>query len=230
MTPERLARSPDDFLDFEMSAMAPRDRYKLLVGLVIPRPIALVTTQDADGLANAAPFSFFNIFSEEPPLLVLGIEGSVREPGGYKDTGRNIRASGEFVVNLVDEALLEQMNVCAIDFPPDVDELAEAGLERAPSRFVAPPRIASSPVQLECRTYRSIDIGQRQRTLLIGEILMVHVRQGVVQPENLRVDIDALDLVGRLHGGGAYLRLTDRLRLDRISLSDYGAGARSEAL
>ena len=220
-----MSVNPGTFLDFPMSDLSPRERYKLLVGLVIPRPIALVTTQDPEGHANAAPFSFFNIFSDEPPLLVLGIEGSVREEGGYKDTGRNIRATGEFVVNLVDEALLGPMNICAIDFPPEIDELAEADLETVPSQIVSPPRITRSPVQLECRTYQSIDVGQRQRTLLIGEILAVHVRQGIVEPENLRVDIDALGVVGRLHGGGAYLRLTDRLRLDRITLEDRRAGS-----
>jgi flavin reductase (DIM6/NTAB) family NADH-FMN oxidoreductase RutF len=146
---------------------------------------------------------------------------------GDKDTVRNIRAGGGFVVNLVSEALLEKMNVCAIDFPPEVDELAAAGLTPVASRSVRAPGIAESPVRLECREYMSIPVGSENRTLIIGEILAADVRDGIVEPETLRVDVDALDLVGRLHGGNWYLRLTDRIRMDRItSVPEKRPGAR----
>jgi flavin reductase (DIM6/NTAB) family NADH-FMN oxidoreductase RutF len=212
-------------LDF--TTLPARDRYRLLVAFILPRPIALVTTVDEEGRTNAAPFSFFNVFSEDPALVVLGIGGREPTRDGDKDTVRNIRAGGGFVVNLVSEALLEKMNVCAIDFPPEVDELAAAGLTPVASRSVRAPGIAESPVRLECREYMSIPVGSENRTLMIGEILAADVRDGIVEPETLRVDVDALDLVGRLHGGNWYLRLTDRIRMDRItSVPEKRPGAR----
>ena len=119
---------PED-LSLDPNALAQRDRYKLLISLVIPRPIALVTTLGPTGVVNAAPFSFFNMFSESPPLAVLGLQ--VRPDGGLKDTAAHIRDRGEFVINLVDEALGEQMNQCAVDFPPDVSEIDAAKLTPA---------------------------------------------------------------------------------------------------
>ncbi len=204
-------------MHFDFAQIPAQERYKLLVSTVVPRPIALVTTVNAEGRPNAAPFSFFNVVSEDPPLVVLGIGG--REPArdGDKDTMRNLRSGGQFVINLVDEPLLEQMNICAIDFPPEVDELAAAGLTPIPSVHVAPPGIAEAPVRLECREWQSIPVGPQCRTLLIGEVLGMSVREGIVSPETLRVDIDALALVGRMHGGGFYVRLTDRIRMDRVT-------------
>ncbi|HEY0419918.1 MAG TPA: flavin reductase family protein, partial [Acetobacteraceae bacterium] len=128
---------------FDFETLAAQDRYKLLVATVVPRPIAWVVTQDLAGRLNAAPFSFFNVFANDPPVLVIGIGG--RRPGDAKDTGANIRETGQFVVNLVDQANAEAMNATAIDFPPDVDELRQAGLATLPSTKVAPPRIAESP-------------------------------------------------------------------------------------
>ena len=204
-------------MHFDFAQIPAHERYKLLVSTVVPRPIALVTTVNAEGWPNAAPLSFFNVVSEDPPLVVLGIGG--REPArdGDKDTMRNLRSGGEFVINLVDEPLLAQMNICAIDFPPEVDELAAAGLTPMPSLHVAPPGIAEAPVRLECREWQSIPVGPQYRTLLIGEVLGMSVREGIVSPETLRVDIDALALVGRMHGGGFYVRLTDRIRMDRVT-------------
>ncbi len=123
--------------------IAPRERYKLLCASVTPRPIALVTTISAEGVVNAAPFSFFNVFSEDPALIVLGLQ---HKPGNDpKDTTRNIAAAAEFVVNLVDEPLAEAMNICGIDFPPEVSEIEAAGLSLLPGVTVAVPRIAEAP-------------------------------------------------------------------------------------
>jgi flavin reductase (DIM6/NTAB) family NADH-FMN oxidoreductase RutF len=203
-------------MHFDFTALPARDRYKLLVSVVVPRPIALVTTVDAQGRANAAPFSFFNVVSDDPPLR-----------DGHKDTVRNIGETGEFVVNLVDEPLMEQMNICAIDFPPEVDELAAAGLTPVASARVRPPGLARSPVRLECREYMSIPLGTEWRTLLIGEVLAMSVRDGIVSPDTLHVDPDAFSPVGRLHGGGWYLRLTDRIRMDRVTGLDGDASPRA---
>jgi flavin reductase (DIM6/NTAB) family NADH-FMN oxidoreductase RutF len=209
-----------DVLDWATGDLTDRNLYKLLVNTVLPRPIALVTTVDAQGNVNAAPFSFFNVFSHAPPLVVLGIEG--REPAEVplKDTMRNIRATGTFVVNLVDRALVEAMTVCAIDLPADIDELAAAGLPAAPSRQVAAPRITASPVQLECRETVSLSLGTRHRNLVVGEIVHLHVRDGLVN-ENFHVDIDQLDLVGRLHGSDWYVTTRDRFQVPRQSLDTW---------
>ena len=138
-------------LRFDLAGLTAPERYKLLGGLVVPRPIALVTSQSADGRINAAPFSFFNVFAEEPPLVVLGL--GISPLGGAKDTTLNIRDTGELVVNLVDEAIAEAMNLCAIEFPPEVNEIEVASFDLVPSDAVSPPRIGQAPVGLECRRF-----------------------------------------------------------------------------
>ena len=158
---------------FDLTELSAGERYKLLGGLVVPRPIALVTTQSPEGRVNAAPFSFFNVFAEEPPLIVLGL--GISPVGGSKDTTVNIRESGEFVVNLVDEPIAEAMNLCAIDFPPEISEIEVAQLELAPSHAVAPPRIGQAPVNLECRRYVTLQPA-RERYLVVGEVVVAHVR------------------------------------------------------
>jgi flavin reductase (DIM6/NTAB) family NADH-FMN oxidoreductase RutF len=206
-------------MDWAAADLPERDLYKLLVNTVLPRPIALVTTIDAQGRANAAPFSFFNVFSHAPPLVVLGIEGR-DGTAPLKDTMRNIRATGSFVVNLVDRALVEAMQVCAIDFPGEVDEIAAAGLATAPSVSAAAPRLTASPVQLECRETVSLSLGTRHRNLVVGEIVHLHIRDGIVD-ERLHVDIDKLDLVGRLHGADWYVTLRDRFQAPRQTLDGW---------
>ena len=197
----------------------PQDRYKLLCGVVVPRPIALVTTTDANGSVNAAPFSFFNVFSHDPAVVALGIE---RRPGTSipKDTVLNIREGGEFVVNLVDLPIAEAMNVCAVDFPQGTDELAVAGFTAVPAQKVAVPRIAEAPAALECRLMQEIRLGEGgKRSLVLGEILHVHVRDGLVD-ERLHVDNEAF--LGRLAGAG-YVRLSDRFEMKRKSVAEWEA-------
>jgi flavin reductase (DIM6/NTAB) family NADH-FMN oxidoreductase RutF len=198
---------------FDLAALSASDRYKLLAGLVVPRPIALVTTQSADGRVNAAPFSFFNVFAEEPPLIVLGLGISLR--GGAKDTTMNILATGEFVINLVDEPIAEAMNLCAIDFPPEISETEVAGLDLLPSQKIAPPRVAQAPVNFECRHYETLQAAS-ERHLVVGEILIAHVKDGVVDPATLRVDRDLYAPIGRLFGGG-YVRTHDRFEMPRLT-------------
>src|SRR4051812_33501223 len=143
-------------LSYDPAALAPRDRYKMLISLVIPRPIALVTTIGPAGMVNAAPFSFFNVFSDEPPLCVLGLQA--RPDGSLKDTSAHIRDRGAFVVNLVDEALGAQMNQCAVDFPADVSEIDVANFSLLPSERIEIPRIADAPAALECRHYTTLEV------------------------------------------------------------------------
>ena len=184
-------------LSYDLAAMKQHDRYKLLISLVIPRPIALVTTLGPTGIVNAAPFSFFNIFSESPPLAVLGLQA--RSNGGLKDTSAHIRDRGAFVINLVDEALGAQMNQCAVDFPPEVSEIDAAKLHLLPSEKIQIPRIAEAPAALECRHFTTLEVSA-QRRLAIGEILHVHVRDGLWDPDKMRVDMTQYRPLARLFG------------------------------
>jgi len=204
---------------FDFDKIESANRYKLIVSTVTPRPIAWVVTQDAGGLVNAAPYSFFNAFANDPPVLIIGIGG--RKPGDAKDTGNNIRETGEFVINLVSAANAEQMNITAIDFAHDVNEIAEAGLTTVPSTKVKPPRIAESPVAFECERLMNIDLSN-ERTLVLGKVLAVHVRDDcVLNAERCHIDNEKLDLVGRLHGRGWYTRTRDRFDMPRIDVKDW---------
>lgn len=191
---------------FDFSNLDAPSRYKLLVSTVFPRPIAWVVTLDPAGRRNAAPFSFFNVFGEDPAVIAIGIGG--RRPGPYKDSAANIRANREFVVNLVPEALLQPMHVTAIDFDTGDDELVQAGLSVAPSHHVAPPRIAESPVALECRLHSIVEFGTPQ-SLVIGEVLAMHIADdAILDPARCHVDSARLGLIGRVYGPGGYIRAT----------------------
>ncbi len=202
-----------------LADLAPRDRYKLLSSLVIPRPIALVTSLSAEGVVNAAPYSFFNVFSHEPAIVVLGVER--RAPGVPKDTGLNLVERHEFVVNLVDEALAEAMNVCAVDFPPEESEIDAAGLSLAPSARVKAPRIAEAPAALECRLFLNLDPGHG-RQLILGEVLAIHTREGLIDPATLRINLGAYRPVGRLFAN-LYCRTRDQFELVRQSYAEWRA-------
>jgi len=184
-------------LSYDPARMTAHDRYKILISLVIPRPIALVTSVGPTGVVNAAPFSFFNIFSENPPLAVLGLQE--RPQGGLKDTSAHIRDQGEFVINLVDEALGAQMNQCSVDFPPEISEIEAAKLHLLPSEKVKTPRIAEAPASLECRHYTTLEVSA-QRRLVIGEIVQVHVRDGLWDPDKMRIDMTRYRPLARLYG------------------------------
>ena len=184
-------------LSYDPATMAQRDRYKLLISLVIPRPIALVTTLGPTGVVNAAPFSFFNLFSESPPLAVLGLQS--KPDGGLKDTSAHIRDQGSFVINLVDEALGEQMNICAVDFPPEISEIDVAKLTTLPSEKMKVPRIAEAPAALECRHYTTLEVSA-QRRLAIGEIVHIHVRGGLWDADKMRIDMKQYRPLARLYG------------------------------
>jgi flavin reductase (DIM6/NTAB) family NADH-FMN oxidoreductase RutF len=204
---------------FDFAELKHENAYKLLVATIGPRPIAWVTTQDVDGSLNAAPFSFFNAMSGNPPVVGIGIGG--RGPGDVKDTGGNIRRTGEFVVNLVSYRLAQQMNVTAIDFPKEVNELAEAGLTTAPSRRVKPPRIAEAPVSMECERLVIVEVGI-DRAVILGKVLAIHVQDDcVLDKDRCYIDTPKLDLIGRMHGGGWYARTTDRFEMPRISVNDW---------
>jgi flavin reductase (DIM6/NTAB) family NADH-FMN oxidoreductase RutF len=204
---------------FDFAAISPRDRYKLLVSTVAPRPIAWVVSQSPDGRLNAAPFSFFNAFSGEPPVVGVGV--SSHEPGRPKDTRRNIRETRQFVVNLVSEETAEAMNITAIEFEAGINELAEAQLRTIPSVYVSPPRITVSPVAMECELLQIVELGP-DNGLVLGRVLAMHVRDDVVlDPARHYIDTPRLKLIGRMHGSGWYARTSDLFLMDRIPRADW---------
>lgn len=189
-------------------------RYKIMTSTITPRPIAWVTSVSAQGVVNAAPYSFFNAVGAEPPLVVLGLMKDLRTRA-LKDTARNILDNGEFVVNLVTEADAAAMNETSADAPPEVSEVDYANLRTVPSTVVAPPRIATSPVSLECRKVVALDVGTVQ-TVLIGEVLVAHIAdQFIADREKLYFDTPGMKLVGRTHGSGWYARTSDQFELVR---------------
>jgi flavin reductase (DIM6/NTAB) family NADH-FMN oxidoreductase RutF len=199
---------------FDFAEISHRDGYKLLVSTVTPRPIAWISSQNVHGHLNAAPFSFFNVLAGNPP--VVGISIGSHEPGRAKDTRRNIRETREFVVNLVSEDTAEAMNVTAIEFEPGVDEIAEAELETIPSVRVKPPRIAASPVSMECELMQIVELGL-ENGLVLGRVLAMHVRDDLVLDRAKHyIDTPNLKLIGRMHGAGWYARTSDLFLMDRI--------------
>lgn len=212
-------------LEFDFSAISAHERYNLVIGLIAPRPIALVTTLDAAGRVNAAPYSAFNYMCVDPVLVVLGVsnrsdEDAVSGRPVPKDTAQNIRARGEFVVHVVNEALAEAMNVCAIDFPPGVSEIEEAKLTTVPSSRVSVPRIAEAPACLECREVTTVERGNSR--VVIGEVVYAHVREEFVDPAGPYIRADALHAIGRMNGAGNYVRTRDAFfKLPRIPYEDW---------
>lgn len=168
--------------------------YAVLASLVTPRPIALVTTLSPGGKVNAAPFSFFNVFGDDPPIVAFA--PGDREDGTPKDTARNARAVHEFVVNLVDESIAQAMNTCASAIPYGESELTLAGLTPAPSVVVKPPRIAEAPASLECVEWGTLHIGNNR--LVIGVVKRAHVRDELVDMETLRIRSEKLQIIGRM--------------------------------
>ncbi len=198
-------------MEFDLTGDDARHAYKLLAGLVTPRPIAWVTTQDEKGRVNAAPFSFFNVFGTRPPIL--GFAPGDKEPGIPKDTARNIRRTGEFVVNLVDENCAEAMNLTSAQVEHGVSEIELAGLHTEPSSMVTPPRITEAPVALECREWSTMEIGRNR--LVIGLIDRVVTRDGILDSETLLVDPENFSPIGRMEVPSGYCRTGDRFQMKR---------------
>ncbi len=202
---------------FDFARLAAKDRYKLLCGVVVPRPIAFVTSINEDGRINAAPFSFFNVFSEDPPQIVLGLQH--RQIGEMKDTTRNIARACHFVVNMVDEPLAETMNLAATDLPPDVSEVDELSIATSPGVRQPVPWMTASPFALECRKMVSLSFAPT-RELLIGEVLAVHARAELVDPATLYVDTAQYRPISRL-AGSAYSRQGEVFKMKRLTLDEW---------
>lgn len=185
--------------------------YPILASLVMPRPIALVTTLGSDGVINAAPFSFFNVLGAEPPIVAIA--PGDRDDGTPKDTARNIRMHHEFVVNLVDEAIADAMNRCAASLPYGMSELAHAGLTPLASTSIKTPRLAEAPASLECSEWGTLQIGGNR--VVIGLVRRVHLRDEFWDPDRRRIRPDHLLLIGRMASPNGYCRTRDRFDLAR---------------
>lgn len=207
-------------MEIDFGQLTAYQRYKLMASLIVPRPIALVTTLGENGVVNAAPFSMFNMLGEDPPIVMLSINRL--KDGRLKDTAANILRSGEFVVHLADEAIAEQMHHCGESLPPEQSELARVGLHALPSQTVAPPRIAEAPVAFECVLHEKLET--ESRYVFIGRVLWLHARDGLVDTERWRVRLQDYHPVGRF---GASFYVTTR---DRFAIAGADTEARSTAI
>ncbi|MEZ5637726.1 MAG: flavin reductase family protein [Burkholderiaceae bacterium] len=195
--------------------------YRLVVGCVVPRPVAWITSVDAEGRVNAAPFSSYNYVATSPPMLAVNI-ASRPEGRGTKDTANNIRRSGEFVVNVATEATMELMHQSAQEFAPHVSEIEELGIPLLPSRHVQVPRIAIAPVQMECRLDQAIVLGRGINTLYIGEVVAFHLSDAVY--DGRRIDAAAMRPIARL-GGPFYAGLGEIFHRPMLQKPPGGEGA-----
>lgn len=193
--------------------IAPSDIYKLMIGMIVPRPIAFVSTIDAGGIRNLAPFSYFTACSSNPPVVCFC--ASARSgPRPRKDTIENIRAMGEFVVNIVSEEFSEQMNLCSGEVPPEVDEFELSGLTPVASELVKPPRVGESKAQMECRLRQIVVISEEPGggSLVLGDVLRFHIDDSLL--DGYKIDPDKLNAIGRM-GGPSYVRTRDRFEMER---------------
>ncbi len=198
-------------MQFDPQIVAPQSIYKLLIGCVVPRPIAWVSSLSEDAMPNLAPFSFFMAVCNNPPTLAFS---SGRREDKKKDTVRNIEYTQDFVVNLVDDALAEQMNLTSGEYPPAVDEFALTGLTAAPGIKVKAPRVAEAPISMECRVVQILPVGHGPHSLVLGEIVYFHIRDDLYDPNTGRIDMHRLHPVGRL-AGNLYTHVHDIFEMKR---------------
>jgi len=199
------------------TAVAPNDIYKLMIGIIVPRPIAFVSTIDAHGVRNLAPFSYFTACSSNPPVVCF-TAAARSGPRPHKDTIENIRATGEFVVNIVSEDFAEQMNLCSGEVPPEVDEFKLSGLTPLASELVKPPRVGESKAQMECRLRQIVVISEEPGggSLVLGDVLRFHIEGSLLDDKRggYKIDPDKLNAIGRM-GGPSYVRTRDRFEMQR---------------
>jgi len=211
----------DDYpMDIELAHATTRQIYNLLIGLVAPRPIAWITSMNPEGRLNAAPFSAYNYMGMDPPVVAVGVANRPGPGSVGKDTAQNIRNTGEFVINVVNETVAEAMNFTAIDFPSDVDELSLAQLKTEPSLVVKVPRIASAPASLECREITTMEIGRTR--VILGQVVAIHVQDEFVDPAGPYIRAETLHAIGRMNGLGAYVRTRDSFfNIPRLTYEDW---------
>lgn len=199
-------------MEIDFDALTEYQRYKLMASLIVPRPIALVTTISAAGVVNAAPFSMFNMLGEDPPIVMISINRL--KQGELKDTAANIERSGEFVVHMADERMAKQMHRCGERLPADMSEIEHVGFTTAPSRSIAPPRIVEAPVAFECTLWETLSTASRQ--IFIGQVRWLHAAEDLIDTELWRVKLQNYFPVGRF-GASFYVNTRERFSLESQS-------------
>ncbi len=207
-------------MDFDVERIPASHIYKLLVGLVAPRPIALITSMDEKGSLNAAPFSAYNYLCTDPPIVGIGVTNRPDQPTIPKDTARNIRRTGQFVVNVVTEDIAQKMNICATDFPAEMSEVELAGFTTTPSQKVKPPRLAQAHAALECVEHTTLEIGRSR--IILGRVVAIYIEDQYIDPDGPYVKAEDLHAIGRMNGLGNYVRTRDAfLTIPRISYAEW---------
>lgn len=207
-------------MNFDIERIPTSHIYKLLVGLVAPRPIALITSMDESGNLNAAPFSAYNYLCTDPPIVGIGVTNRPDQRFVPKDTARNIRRTGEFVVNVVTEDIAEKMNLCATDFPAEMSEVELAGFTTAPSQVVKAPRLAEAHAALECKEFTTMEIGRSR--IILGRVVSIYVEDQFVDVSGPYVKAEDLHAIGRMNGLGNYVRTRDAfMTIPRISFEEW---------
>ena len=207
-------------MNFDIEGLPTGVPYKLLVGLVAPRPIALITSMDEQGRLNAAPFSAYNYLCTDPPIIGVGVTNRPDQRFVPKDTARNIRRTGEFVVNVVTEDIAQKMNICATDFPAGMNELEIAGFTTVPSQKVKVPRIAEAHAALECREHTTLEIGRSR--IILGRVVAVYVEDRYVDLDGPYIKAEELHSIGRMNGLGNYVKTRDAfMTIPRISYAEW---------
>ncbi len=215
-------------MHFDVARIPASHNYKLLVGLVAPRPIALITSMDELGRLNAAPFSAYNYLCTDPPIVAVGVTNRPDQPAVPKDTARNIRRTGEFVVNIVTEDIAQKMNICATDFPAGMSEVELAGFTTTPSLHVKPPRLAEAHAAMECREHTTLEIGRSR--IILGRVVSFYVEDRFVDPEGPYVNAEELHSIGRMNGLGNYVRTRDAfINIPRISYAEWQQNSKSKS-
>ena len=207
-------------MKFDLEVIPASQTYRLLVGLVAPRPIALITSVNEEGHLNAAPFSAYNYLCTDPPIVGIGVTNRPGAPHVPKDTACNIRRTGEFVVNVVTEDIADKMNICATDFPAELNEVELAGFTTAPSEKVKVPRLAEAHAAMECREFTTMEIGNSR--IILGRVVSVYIEDRFVDVDGPYVKAEDLHSIGRMNGLGNYVRTRDAfITIPRISLKDW---------
>jgi flavin reductase (DIM6/NTAB) family NADH-FMN oxidoreductase RutF len=212
-------------MNYDLEKSPRSHAYKLLVGLVAPRPIALITSMDEEGRLNAAPFSAYNYLCTDPPIIGVGVTNRPNQMFVPKDTARNIRRTGEFVVNIVTEDIASQMNICATDFPEEMSEVELAGLTTVPSEKIRVPRLAEAHAALECTEFTTMEIGRSR--IILGRVVAIYVEDRFIDPEGPYVKAEELHAIGRMNGLGNYVKTRDAfITIPRISYEEWKQGKR----
>ena len=207
-------------MDFDLSKVPKHQTYDLLCGLVAPRPIAWITSMDLAGELNAAPFSAYNYMGMDPPIVAIGIANHAGGGAIAKLTAQNIRSTGEFVINVVNETVAEAMNFTAMDFPVDIKALKIAQLKMEPSLIVKVPRVASSPASLECRELTTMEIGQTR--IILGQVVAIHVGDEFVDQSGPYIRAEELHAIGRMNGLGSYVKTRDAFfQIPRLTYAEW---------